>query len=142
MASSSPAVLKQSRTAIGHPETARNLPSAPVLEVLLGFYEVPERLPFFLDLIDAARKGRNWWDRLAGTVPSARPTAGHPVPQVQLQQRLSGMREVAVAPEGGRWLRDTKDRTTLGTDDRGRGSRVTQRPAATPARHSASATIG
>ncbi len=62
--------LKQSRTAIGHLETARNLPSAPALEVLLGYYEVPERLPFFLDLIDAARKGRNWWDRLAGTAPA------------------------------------------------------------------------
>lgn len=62
--------LKQSRTAIGHLETARNLPSAPALEVLLGFYGVPQRLPFFFDLIDAARKGRNWWDRLAGTTPA------------------------------------------------------------------------
>ena len=61
--------LTQSRTAIGHLETARNLPSGPALEVLLGFYGVPERLPFFLDLIAAARKGRNWWDRLAGVVP-------------------------------------------------------------------------
>ncbi|MCA1675366.1 MAG: helix-turn-helix domain-containing protein, partial [Actinobacteria bacterium] len=62
--------LKQSRTAIGHLETARNLPSAAVLEVLLGFYGVPERLPFLLDLVEAARKGRNWWDRLADAAPS------------------------------------------------------------------------
>jgi transcriptional regulator with XRE-family HTH domain len=62
--------LKQSRTAIGHLETARNLPSAAVLEVLLGFYGVPERLPFLLDLVEAARKGRNWWDKLAGAAPS------------------------------------------------------------------------
>lgn len=62
--------LTQSRATIGHLETARNLPSASVLEVLLGYYGVPERLPFFLDLIEAARKGRNWWDRLAGAAPS------------------------------------------------------------------------
>ena len=62
--------LKQSRTTIGHLETARNLPSAAVLEVLLGFYDVPERLPFLLDLVEAARKGRNWWDRLAGAAPA------------------------------------------------------------------------
>ena len=62
--------LKQSRTAIGHLETARNLPTAAVLEVLLGFYGVPERLPFLLDLVEVARKGRNWWDKLAGAAPS------------------------------------------------------------------------
>ncbi|MGH3803162.1 MAG: DUF5753 domain-containing protein, partial [Pseudonocardiaceae bacterium] len=33
------------------------------------YYGVPERLPFFRDLINAARKGRNWWDRLAEGVP-------------------------------------------------------------------------
>lgn len=62
--------IKQSRTTIGHMETARNFPSAAVLEVLLGYYGVPDRLPFFLDLIAAARKGRNWWDQLAGVAPS------------------------------------------------------------------------
>ncbi len=62
--------LKQSRTSIGHLETARNLPSAAVLEVLLGFYEVPERLPFLLDLVEAARKGRNWWEKIADAAPS------------------------------------------------------------------------
>ncbi|MGH3692794.1 MAG: helix-turn-helix domain-containing protein [Pseudonocardiaceae bacterium] len=61
--------LNQSRTAIGHLETGRNLPSGPALEILLGYYGVPERLPFFRDLVNAARKGRNWWDRLAEGVP-------------------------------------------------------------------------
>jgi transcriptional regulator with XRE-family HTH domain len=61
--------LRQSKTAIGHLETARNLPSAAVLEVLLGFYGAPERLEFFLDLIDAARRGRNWWEQLGGVAP-------------------------------------------------------------------------
>ncbi|MGH3847445.1 MAG: helix-turn-helix domain-containing protein [Pseudonocardiaceae bacterium] len=61
--------LDQSRTAIGHLETGRNLPSGPALEILLGYYGVLERLPFFRDLVNAARKGRNWWDRLAGVAP-------------------------------------------------------------------------
>lgn len=62
--------LTQSRTTIGHLETGRNFPAATTLEVLLGYYGVPDRLPFFLDLIAAARKGRNWWDQLAGVAPS------------------------------------------------------------------------
>lgn len=61
--------IHQSRTVIGHLETARNLPSGPVLEVLLSFYGVPDRLPFFLDLIAAARRGKNWWDQHAGAAP-------------------------------------------------------------------------
>lgn len=61
--------LRQSRTAIGHLETARNLPSAAVLEVMLGYYGASDRLPFFFDLVDAARKGRNWWEKLADTIP-------------------------------------------------------------------------
>ncbi len=59
-----------SRTSVGHLETARNLPSPAVLEILLDFYGTPERLPDFSKLIEAARKGRNWWEHLAGVVPS------------------------------------------------------------------------
>lgn len=62
--------LTQSRTSIGHLETARSLPTAAVLEVLLGYYGVPDRLPYFLDLVAAARKGRDWWDQLPGDTPS------------------------------------------------------------------------
>lgn len=58
-----------SRTSVGHLETARNLPSPAVLEILLDFYGTPERLPDFSKLIEAARKGRNWWEHLAGVVP-------------------------------------------------------------------------
>jgi transcriptional regulator with XRE-family HTH domain len=62
--------IGQSRTAVGHLETARNLPAKLVLEALLEFYGVPERVPFFLNLIEAARKGRNWWDQLIGAAPA------------------------------------------------------------------------
>lgn len=58
-----------SRTAVGHLETARNLPSPVILEILLDFYGCPARLPDFVNLVEAARKGRNWWDRLSGAVP-------------------------------------------------------------------------
>ncbi len=46
---------------ISHLETMRNLPKAAELEVLLDFYGAAERTAAFLDLVDAARKGRDWW---------------------------------------------------------------------------------
>jgi transcriptional regulator with XRE-family HTH domain len=46
---------------ISHLETMRNLPKGPELEVLLEFYGVGERAAAFLDLVDAARRGRDWW---------------------------------------------------------------------------------
>ena len=54
---------------ISHLETMRNLPKAPELEVLLGFYGVAERTEAFLELVDAARKGRDWWLPFKGTAP-------------------------------------------------------------------------
>lgn len=54
----------------GHLESARNLPSQPVLEIMLNYYGVPERFDDFVDLVTAARKGRNWWQHLAEAVPS------------------------------------------------------------------------
>ena len=61
--------LGLSRAQVGHLETAERLPSKPVLEILLDFYGKPDRLPDFLRIVEAARKGRNWWDKLSGAVP-------------------------------------------------------------------------
>lgn len=61
--------LDLSRAQVGHLETATRLPSRPVLEILLDFYGKPDRLPDFLKIVEAAKKGRNWWDQLAGAVP-------------------------------------------------------------------------
>lgn len=61
--------LGMSRAQIGHLETAERLPNKPVLEVLLNFYGVPERLEDFYRLVEAARRGRNWWDKLKNAVP-------------------------------------------------------------------------
>jgi transcriptional regulator with XRE-family HTH domain len=54
---------------ISHLETMRNLPKAAELEVLLGFYGVAERTAAFQDLVDAARKGRDWWLPFKGAAP-------------------------------------------------------------------------
>ncbi len=61
--------LGMSRAAVGHLETAERLPSKPALEILLDFYGVPERRDDFWRIVEAARKGRNWWDQLSGAVP-------------------------------------------------------------------------
>lgn len=61
--------LGMSRAQVGHLETAVRLPSQPVLEILLDFYGKPERLPDFLRIVEAARKGKNWWEKLSGAVP-------------------------------------------------------------------------
>ncbi|MGH3918882.1 MAG: helix-turn-helix domain-containing protein [Pseudonocardiaceae bacterium] len=54
---------------VSHLETMRNLPKGPELEVLLNFYGAGERIPAFLDLVDAARKGRDWWIPFKDTAP-------------------------------------------------------------------------
>lgn len=54
---------------ISHLETMRNLPRPPELEVLLGFYGAAERLEAFLELVDAAKKGRDWWLPFKGAAP-------------------------------------------------------------------------
>lgn len=61
--------LGLSRAQVGHLETAERLPSKPVLEILLDYYGKPERLPDFLRIVEAARKGKNWWEKLSGAVP-------------------------------------------------------------------------
>lgn len=61
--------LGVSRTAVGHLESARNLPSQATLEILLNYYGRPERLDDFAALVEAARKGKNWWNHLAEAVP-------------------------------------------------------------------------
>lgn len=54
---------------ISHLEIMRNLPKGPELEVLLDFYGAGERTAAFLDLVDAARKGHDWWIPFKGTAP-------------------------------------------------------------------------
>jgi transcriptional regulator with XRE-family HTH domain len=54
---------------ISHLEIMRNLPKAAELEVLLDFYGAAERIAAFHDLVDAARKGRDWWLPFKGAAP-------------------------------------------------------------------------
>jgi transcriptional regulator with XRE-family HTH domain len=55
---------------ITHLEVARNLPKVPELELLLRHYGAANRIPAFLELLDAARNGRDWWLPFAGVAPS------------------------------------------------------------------------
>jgi len=61
--------LRSAVSHVTHLETMRNLPRAAELEVLLEFYGAAERTPEFLDLLDAARGGRDWWSPFRGTEP-------------------------------------------------------------------------
>ncbi|MEU9690943.1 helix-turn-helix domain-containing protein [Amycolatopsis japonica] len=53
--------IGKATTVIAHIETSRNLPAPADLEVLLDFYGVPDRAPFFRDLTKRAKRGRDWW---------------------------------------------------------------------------------
>jgi hypothetical protein len=49
---------------------ARSLPKQPELELLLRHYGAASRIPAFVELLDAARTGRDWWTPFAGAAPS------------------------------------------------------------------------
>ncbi|MFL6143947.1 MAG: helix-turn-helix domain-containing protein [Labedaea sp.] len=55
---------------ITHLEVARNLPKVPELELLLTHYNAESRIPAFLELLEAARAGRDWWAPFAGVAPA------------------------------------------------------------------------
>lgn len=61
--------LARSQQHIGYLESARNLPSAGDLELLLGLYGMEERIGFMRELLTVAKKGKNWWTSLSGVVP-------------------------------------------------------------------------
>lgn len=56
-------------TNIGHMEVGRSLPGPLELERLLGIYGVPDRIPFWLELRQRAKKGRDWWIGFGDAVP-------------------------------------------------------------------------
>jgi transcriptional regulator with XRE-family HTH domain len=61
--------IGRSQQHIGYLESARNLPSAGDLELLLGLYGMRERVDYMRELLTAAKKGRNWWTSLSSAVP-------------------------------------------------------------------------
>ncbi|MGH3625651.1 MAG: helix-turn-helix domain-containing protein [Sciscionella sp.] len=61
--------IGRSQQHVGYLESARNLPSAGDLEILLGLYGMPERTDFMRELLVAAKKGTNWWTNLSSAVP-------------------------------------------------------------------------
>ena len=61
--------IGRSQQHIGYLESARNLPSAGDLEILLGLYGTPDRIEFMRELLAAAKRGKNWWSALSSAVP-------------------------------------------------------------------------
>lgn len=61
--------LDRSQQHVGYLESARNLPSAGDLELLLGLYGMQDRIEFMRELLSAAKKGKNWWTSLSSAVP-------------------------------------------------------------------------
>jgi transcriptional regulator with XRE-family HTH domain len=55
---------------ITHLEVARNLPKVPELELLLTHYGAVDRIPAFVELLEAARTGSDWWLPFAGATPA------------------------------------------------------------------------
>lgn len=54
---------------VSHVETMRNLPRAAEIEVMLDFYGASDRTEFFIDMLTAARKGKDWWAAYQDAVP-------------------------------------------------------------------------
>jgi transcriptional regulator with XRE-family HTH domain len=61
--------IGKANTVVAHIETGRNLPAPSDVEVLLNLYGVPERVPFFRDLIRTAKRGKDWWIGFTDAVP-------------------------------------------------------------------------
>jgi transcriptional regulator with XRE-family HTH domain len=61
--------IGRSQQHVGYLESARNLPSAGDLEILLGLYGMANRIDFMRELLTATKRGRNWWASLSDAVP-------------------------------------------------------------------------
>lgn len=51
---------------VRHLETLHRLPKVPEIRSLFRHYGIEDRVDEFLELIDAARKGKDWWVRFPG----------------------------------------------------------------------------
>jgi hypothetical protein len=61
--------LRRVTSHIMHVETARNLPNAAELEIMLDLYGAQGRTAAFLELLESARKGKDWFAAFAGSAP-------------------------------------------------------------------------
>lgn len=61
--------LRCAESHITHLETMRNLPKAAELELLLEHYGAGDRIGAFHALVDAARKGKDWWRPFGDAAP-------------------------------------------------------------------------
>jgi hypothetical protein len=62
-------LLPCNKSHLTHIETARNLPRLMEIRVLFPLYGVADRTEDFVVLVDAARKGKDWWKPFEGAAP-------------------------------------------------------------------------
>jgi transcriptional regulator with XRE-family HTH domain len=55
---------------VRHVETGRNLPRPLELREMLNLYGIPERVEQFAELLNSAKKSRDWFEAFAGAAPA------------------------------------------------------------------------
>lgn len=61
--------LRRTPGHIRHLETMHHPPSSVEVRALLALYDAADRTEDFLSLLDAARRGKDWWETFPGEVP-------------------------------------------------------------------------
>lgn len=62
--------LGRSESHFAHLESGRNLPDEEELKALFDVYGIPERVPDFRKIVEAARKGHDWFTPYSGAAPA------------------------------------------------------------------------
>src|SRR5262245_40225374 len=62
--------LQCALSTVRHVESGRNLPRPLELRELLSLYGIPERVEQFTELLNSAKKGRDWFGAFADTAPA------------------------------------------------------------------------
>lgn len=61
--------VARSESHFSHLESGRNLPDEEELRALFDVYGIPERVKDFMQIVDAARKGHDWFTAYSGAAP-------------------------------------------------------------------------
>jgi len=62
--------LQCALSTVRHVETGRNLPRPLELREMLSLYGIPERVEQFAELLNSAKKGRDWFEAFTGAAPA------------------------------------------------------------------------
>ena len=62
--------LQCALSTVRHVETGRNLPRPLELREMLSLYGIPERVEQFTELLNSAKRGRDWFEAFTGAAPA------------------------------------------------------------------------